>query len=111
MNNYRLTSTTAACAEAELLCRVLFPALMEAGAGKQNAVVVIVVRRYAGLVVVARLGSTAAAITFPQRPQPNVGAFQEAERTAPFIARRSKGLFYVAILRVKPDLLNNPTFV
>jgi hypothetical protein len=33
--------------------RVLFPALMEAGAGKQNAVVV--VRRYAGLVVVAGL--------------------------------------------------------
>ena len=29
---------------------------MEAGAGKQNAVVVIVVRRYAGLVVVASLG-------------------------------------------------------
>ena len=46
--------TTAACAE--LLCRVLFPALREAGAGKQNAVVVIVVRRYARLVVVAGLG-------------------------------------------------------
>ena len=50
MNNYRLTSTTAACADTELLCRVLFPALTEAGAGKQNAVVVIVVRRYARLV-------------------------------------------------------------
>ena len=33
-----------------MFSRVLFPALMEAGAGKQNAVVVIVVRRYAGLV-------------------------------------------------------------
>ena len=30
-----------------MVSRVLFPALMEAGAGKQNAVVVIVVRRYA----------------------------------------------------------------
>jgi len=48
MNDYRLTSTTAACADAEFLCRVLFPALREAGAGKQNAVVVIVVRFYAG---------------------------------------------------------------
>ena len=41
-----------------MFSRVLFPALMgEAGAGKQNAVVVIVVRRYARLVVVAGLGS------------------------------------------------------
>ena len=55
MNNYRLTSTTAACADTELLCRVLFPALREAGAGKQNAVVVIVVRRYARLVAIAVL--------------------------------------------------------
>ena len=39
-----------------MFSRVLFPALMEAGAGKQNAVVVIVVRRYAGLAVVAGLG-------------------------------------------------------
>jgi hypothetical protein len=39
-----------------MFSRVLFPALMEAGAGKQNAVVVIVVRRYAGLVVVAGPG-------------------------------------------------------
>ena len=39
-----------------MFSRVLFPALMEAGAGKQNAMVVIVVRRYAGLVVVASLG-------------------------------------------------------
>jgi len=38
-----------------MFSRVLFPALMEAGAGKQNAVVVIVVRRYAGLAVVAGL--------------------------------------------------------
>ncbi len=38
------------------MCRVLFPALREAGAGKQNAVVVIVVRRYARLVVIAGLG-------------------------------------------------------
>jgi hypothetical protein len=30
-----------------MVSRVLFPALMEAGAGKQNAVLVIVVRRYA----------------------------------------------------------------
>ena len=30
-----------------MVTRVLFPALMEAGAGKQNAVLVIVVRRYA----------------------------------------------------------------
>ena len=37
--------------------RVLFPALMEAGVGKQNAVVVIVARRYARLMVVAELGS------------------------------------------------------
>jgi hypothetical protein len=35
----------------------LFPALKKAGAGKQNAVVVIVVRRYARLAMVARLGS------------------------------------------------------
>jgi hypothetical protein len=35
----------------------LFPALREAGAGKQNAVVVIVVRRYARLVVIAGLDS------------------------------------------------------
>jgi len=40
-----------------MFSRVLFPALMEAGAGKQNAVVVIVVRRYARRVVVAGLGS------------------------------------------------------
>ena len=39
-----------------MFSRVLFPALMEAGAGKQNAVV-IVVRRYARLAMVARLGS------------------------------------------------------
>jgi len=38
-----------------MFSRVLFPTLMEAGAGKQNAVVVIVVRRYAGLAVVAGL--------------------------------------------------------
>ncbi len=37
--------------------RVLFPALMEAGAGNQKAVVVIVMRRYAGLMVVASIGS------------------------------------------------------
>jgi hypothetical protein len=54
--------TTAACADAELLCRVLFPALREAGAGKQNAVVVIVVRRYAGLAVVAGLGLLSSSI-------------------------------------------------
>jgi hypothetical protein len=36
-----------------MFSRVLFPALMEAGAGKQNAVVVIVVRRYAGPVFVS----------------------------------------------------------
>ena len=40
-----------------MFSRVLFPALMEAGAGKQNAVVVIVVRRYARLVVIPGLGS------------------------------------------------------
>ena len=40
----------------------LSPALMEAGAGKQNAVVVIVVRRYAGLVVVAIPGSLSSSI-------------------------------------------------
>jgi len=39
-----------------MFSRVLFPALIEAGAGKQNAVVVIVVRRYAGLVALADLG-------------------------------------------------------
>ena len=39
-----------------MFSRVLFPALMEAGGGKQNAVVVIVVRRYAGFVVVAGPG-------------------------------------------------------
>ena len=94
-----------------MFSRVLFPALMEAGAGKQNAVVVIGVRRYAGPVVVAGLGSMAAAITFPQRPQPKVEAFQEAKRTESVIPIRSKGLFYVAILGVKPDLLSNPTFV
>ena len=49
--------TTAACAETELSCRVLFPALRKAGAGKQNAVVVIVVRRYARHVVIAGLDS------------------------------------------------------
>ena len=54
--------TTAACAETELLCRVLFPALREAGDGKQNAVVVMVVRRYAGLVVVAILRSLSSPI-------------------------------------------------
>ena len=48
-----------------MFSRVLFPALMEAGAGKQNAVVVIVVRRYAGLVVVAGLCSIAPTITLP----------------------------------------------
>jgi hypothetical protein len=40
-----------------MFSRVLFPALIKAGAGKQNAVVVIVVRRYARLVVGAKLGS------------------------------------------------------
>ena len=45
-----------------MFSRVLFPALMEAGAGKQNAVVVIVVRRYAGLVVVAIPGSLSSSI-------------------------------------------------
>ena len=39
-----------------MFSRVLFPALMEAGAGKQNAVVVIVARRYAGLAVIVGLG-------------------------------------------------------
>ncbi|MCE0497206.1 MAG: hypothetical protein LV481_04585 [Methylacidiphilales bacterium] len=34
-----------------MFSRVLFPALMEAGGRETNAVVVIVVRRYAGLVV------------------------------------------------------------
>jgi hypothetical protein len=38
-----------------IFSRVLFPALIEVGAGKQNAVVVIVVPRYAGLAVVASL--------------------------------------------------------
>ena len=38
-----------------MFSRVLFPARMEAGAGKQNAVVVIVVRRYARLVAIAVL--------------------------------------------------------
>ena len=45
-----------------MFSRVLFPALMEAGAGKQNAVLVIVVRRYAGLVVVAIPGSLSSSI-------------------------------------------------
>jgi len=40
----------------------LFPALREAGDGKQNAVVVMVVRRYAGLVVVAILRSLSSPI-------------------------------------------------
>ncbi len=40
-----------------MFSRVLFPALREAGAGKQNAVEVIVVRRYARLVVIAGLDS------------------------------------------------------
>ncbi len=47
---------------AEDVGRVLFPALMEAGAGKQNAVVVIVVRRYARLVGVAGLGLLSSSI-------------------------------------------------
>ena len=51
-----LRVTIAAWLRAAVLCRVLFPALREAGAGKQNAVVVIVVRRYARLVAVAGLG-------------------------------------------------------
>jgi hypothetical protein len=38
-----------------MFSRVLFPALVEAGAGKQNAVLVIVVRRYASLLMVAEL--------------------------------------------------------
>jgi hypothetical protein len=38
-----------------MFSRVLFPALMEAGAGKQHAVVVIVMRRYARLVLIAGL--------------------------------------------------------
>jgi hypothetical protein len=37
---------------------------MEAGAGKQNAMAVIVVRRYAGLVVVAGLGLIIPTTTF-----------------------------------------------
>ena len=41
---------------------VLSPALMMEGAGKQNAVVVIVVRRYAGLPVVADLGLLSSSI-------------------------------------------------
>jgi hypothetical protein len=45
-----------------MFSRVLFPALMEAGAGKQNAVLVIVVRRYAGLVVVVMPGSLSSSI-------------------------------------------------
>ena len=45
-----------------MFSRVLFPALMEAGPGKQNAVVVIVVRRYARLVVVAKIGSPSSSI-------------------------------------------------
>ena len=45
-----------------VLCRVLFPALMKAGAGKQNAVVVIVVRRYAHFVVVVGLGSSSTSV-------------------------------------------------
>ena len=50
-----LRVTIAAWLRAAVLCRVLFPALMEAGAGKQNAVVVIVVRRCARLVAVSGL--------------------------------------------------------
>src|SRR5271154_63872 len=45
-----------------MFSRVLFPALMEAGAGKQNAVVVIVARRYAGLAVVSGLGLLSSSI-------------------------------------------------
>jgi hypothetical protein len=45
-----------------MFSRVLLPALMEAGAGKQNAVLVIVVRRYAGLVVVVMPGSLSSSI-------------------------------------------------
>ena len=52
-----LRVTIAAWLRVAVLCRVLFPALMKAGAGKQNAVVVIVVRRYARLTMVVRLGS------------------------------------------------------
>ena len=47
-----------------MFSRVLFPARMEAGAGKQNAVVVMVVRSYAGLVVGAGLCSIAPTIPF-----------------------------------------------
>ena len=39
-----------------MFSRVLFPALMEAGAGKQNAVVLMVVHRCAGLAVVVGRG-------------------------------------------------------
>ena len=46
-----------------MFSRVLFPALMEAGAGKQNAVVMIVVRRYAHFVVVVGLGSSSTSVT------------------------------------------------
>ena len=63
--------TTAAGYRRLMFCRVLYPALMEAGAGKQNAVVVTVVRRYAGLVVVARprllSSSIATVMTIPRR--------------------------------------------
>jgi len=45
-----------------MFSRVLFPTLMEAGAGKQNAVVMIVVRRYAGPVVVAGPGLLSSSI-------------------------------------------------
>jgi len=52
-----LRVTIAAWLRAAVLCRVLFPALMEAGGRDQNAGVVIVVRRYARLEVIAGLGS------------------------------------------------------
>jgi hypothetical protein len=57
-----LRVTIAAWLRAAVLCRVLFPALMKAGAGKQNAVVVIVVRRYGGHMVFAGLGLLSSSI-------------------------------------------------
>jgi hypothetical protein len=83
---------------------------LTAGAGKQNAVVVILLRRYACLVVVAAPGFVAAATHF-LRAHNRTWAISGGKRTESVIPSRVEGLFCVAILGVKPDLLASPSFV
>jgi hypothetical protein len=72
--------------------------------------VVILLRRYACLVVVAAPGFIAAATHFFSAHN-RTRAISGGKRTESVIPSRLEGLFCVAILGVKPNLLNSLSFV